>query len=529
MAANDYYNPRRADAPLPPLPPPSPQPVRPQVDTQNLYNNSPIMHSNPASAQSPFDDRSYPAYPNPSHNPYGPDANEDTAYHGNAGMYGQPPHPYEQTPTDPFGDSNAIPLHSQNPKLEASPSRYNADPEYQYPLVGDPAQRKSDRRRHKKRKQGWFTGKITWVVFILTLVEICVFIAEIARNAILTGSPIMIHPYFNPMIGPSPYVYITMGARYVPCMRHMGGNNEINITPQITFPCPNTTSSTATECSLAEACGMSGIPDPSKTNNEWHPNQWYRFITPIFLHAGLIHIALNMLMQLTIGRDMELLIGSVRFALVYFASGIFGNVLGANYAANGMPSTGASGALFGLIGLTILDLFYHWGERQSPWKELLFIMIDVVITFVIGLLPGVDNFAHLGGLIMGIGLGITLLHSPAPLRERIGQKEPPYSAVSSVAKDDDSGEGIKVFTKQPMGFFKGRKPLWWAWWLFRAGCLVAVIVGFIVLLNNFYFYHNQCSWCKHISCLPVKNWCEMGNLEYTNTTQSSSKRDLLGV
>lgn len=148
----------------------------------------------------------------------------------------------------------------------------------------------------------------------------------------------MIKPYFNPMIGPSPYVYITMGARYVPCMRQMGSATEANITADVGFMCPNTTTSDSGSCSLATACGMSGIPD-ADSDGSLHPNQWYRFITPIFLHGGLIHIIFNMLVQLTVGSDMERLIGSIRFFLVYFAAGIFGNVLGGNYAPNGMAST----------------------------------------------------------------------------------------------------------------------------------------------------------------------------------------------
>ncbi|KAL1639887.1 hypothetical protein SLS58_007474 [Diplodia intermedia] len=550
MAANDYYNSynagRREDAPLPPVPPsstpsplPSPHPTRPHIDTQNLqsYGNSypsahsvHSVHSHPSAhtyhtghspVGSPFTDQAYPAYPQGTHpptNPYGPvHGDDDTAYHG-AGSYGQ----YRPMDNDPFADGSAIPLHAQQPKMDASPSRYNGDPEGQAPLVGGPDGMRRERSRRHKKKSGWFSGKITWVVFTLTVVQIAVFIGEIIKNATLTGSPIMIKPSFNPMIGPSGYVYINMGARFVPCMRHMGGGNEVDITPDIAFPCPNSTTGAA-ECSLNELCGMSGIP---QSDGELRPNQWYRFITPIFLHGGLIHIGFNMLVQMTVGRDVELLIGSIRFFLVYFAAGIFGNILGANYAPNAMPSVGASGAIFGLIAITLLDLLYHWKERVSPKKELLFIMLDVVIAFVLGLLPGLDNFAHIGGFIMGIGLGISILHSPQLLRERTGMDEPPYSAVPN--QKHDEFESVKNFTKQPVGFFKGRKPLWWAWWLVRAGCIVVVFVAFIVLLNNFYSSHSECKWCKYLNCIPVSDWCDSNTLtvEKTNTT---SKRDLFGL
>ncbi|KAF2087257.1 rhomboid-domain-containing protein [Saccharata proteae CBS 121410] len=490
MAANDYYHPQ----------------------DQHLYNNAYSREDAPlppsAHTYRPYDQDTY--HPDTYH-PYG----EDTGYHGASTHDGRP--------TDPFADQNAIPLHAQQPKNDGSPMRYNADPEYQYGAAA--AMPGKGGRRRPRGKKGWFKGPITWVVFTLTIVQIGVFIGEIVKNATLTGSPIEIHPTFNPMIGPSPYVYITMGARYVPCMRQMGSKYEANITADVAFPCPNTTTAVS-ECSLSEACGMTGVPT-ADSDGELHPNQWYRFITPIFLHAGIIHIVFNLLVQMTIGRDIEILVGSVRFFLLYFASGIFGNVLGANYAANGMASVGASGAILGLIAITLLDLLYSWKERESPKKELLFILLDIVIGFIIGLLPGVDNFAHIGGFLMGIGVGIAILRSPGPLRERTGMDDPPYAPVSTVKHDgtEQGMESIKAFAKQPLGFFKGRKPLWWAWWLFRAGCLVAVIVGFIVLLNNFYIYRTHCSWCRYLSCLPVKNWCDIGYI--TLDTTNNSKRDLL--
>lgn len=208
-----------------------------------------------------------------------------------------------------------------------------------------------------------------------------------------------------------------------------------------------------------------------------------------------------MLLQLTIGREMEKIIGSLRFALVYFSSGIFGFVMGGNFAATGIASTGASGSLFGVLALVLLDLLYSWRERRSPVKELLFIGLDVVISFVLGLLPGLDNFSHIGGFLMGLVLGICILHSPNILRERIGLAQTPYEPMASKRTAIDDGEGVKAFAKQPVGFFKGRKALWWGWWFLRAGALTGVLIAFVVLLNNFSKYKNTCSWCKYLSCL----------------------------
>jgi membrane associated rhomboid family serine protease len=350
----------------------------------------------------------------------------------------------------------------------------------------------------------------------------------------------MIHPQFNPMIGPSTYIQINMGARFVPCMRTTPGVQDAADPPF--WPCPNTTTSdpnaASNHCDLKALCGFSAF------NNE-HPNQWFRFIIPMFLHAGVIHIAFNLLLQLTMGREMEKAIGSIRFAIVYFSSGIFGFVLGGNFAATAIASTGASGCLFGILALVLLDLIYGWNERRHPVKDLMWILVDVLVSFVLGLLPGLDNFSHIGGFLMGLAAGICLLHSPNVLRQRIGDTIPMTGSALSKSTYRNMGSdadlltskdrptptrrpttatpaNISSFTHSPSTFFKGRKPLWWAWWLFRLGALITALVVFIVLLNNFYRYRDQCSWCKYLSCLPINNWCEIGNLQLSNSSSNSS-------
>jgi membrane associated rhomboid family serine protease len=335
-------------------------------------------------------------------------------------------------------------------------------------------------------------------------------------EATKTGSPIMIHPTFNPMIGPSGYILINMGARFVPCMRATEGTKRLDL-------CPETKSSNPddppNDCSLAKICGF-GAPE-----DEAQPSQWFRFIIPMFLHAGIIHISFNMLLQLTLGREMELVIGSFRLALVYFSSGIFGFVLGGNFAPPAIASTGASGCLFGILALVLLDLIYSWNERPKPGRELLIILIDIVISFVLGLLPGLDNFSHIGGFLMGLVLGICILHSPNVLRQRIGMASTPYQPMA--AGRTPEARPVGSFAKAPVSFFKGRKPAWWAWWLLRTGALIGVLVSFIVLLNNFYVYKHGCSWCKYLSCLDISNWCDIGNIPPTKSGSSKMRRDLM--
>lgn len=519
MAANDYYtsfNPSqhhdtsyhsagvtdgsdfgRTNAPLPPVPASaSPKPFKSSNDTHNNYSTT-----------SPFDDNQFPAYPRPGQQDGG-SGQQSPPYYGKPGGY-DPRTSYN----DPFGDSNAIPLQNQGQgnKLGgagALVSPVGAPGDADYGLMNG----QNDRRR-RRQKQGWFTGKITWACYVLFLIQLSVFIYEIAKNAILTGSPIEIHPSFNPMLGPSPYVLINVGARYVPCMRSVNATikdssgNVISTIPvadpSVGMQCPNTTTNDA-HCHLAELCGFGLNLDEKSDGTIPQPDQWWRFIVPIFLHGGVIHIGFNMLLQLTLGRDIELQIGTIRFLLIYFSAGIFGFVLGGNYAPDGIPSTGCSGSLFGIIALTLIDLLYTWKSRKSPLKDLAFIMLDVVISFVLGLLPGLDNFSHIGGFLTGLLLGICLLHSPDALRERIGMDGAKYTSVTYVGEeppDHKNVDVLKSFAKEPASFFKGRKPLWWGWWLLRAGALVCVVVVFAVLINNFYKYHSQCSWCKYLSCL----------------------------
>ncbi|XP_014560615.1 hypothetical protein COCVIDRAFT_88912 [Bipolaris victoriae FI3] len=532
MAANDYYNnnnnhnpnlygqpPDRNDAPLPALP--------------GNHTQTPV-----SPVGSPFDDRPHPVHTHSSGAMSGMPI--DTTYSNTS--Y-QPPTQYSSTAhindpharqPDPFADQNAIPLQNQNRRNDGSPVRYDNDPEF-YGMGVEPRRRSS----RKKKKKGLFNGGVTWVVYILTAVQVGVFIGELIKNGMLTGSPIQTKPNFNIMIGPSPYVLINMGARFTPCMHNIKRVIEAN--PPVEWPCPNTTVITPNtpQCTLAELCGMGGgVPDQSNVTDfkdrSHEPNQWWRFITPMFLHAGVIHIGFNMLLQWTLGRDMEKEIGPLRFALVYFSAGIFGFVLGGNYAPDGITSVGCSGSLFGVLALNLLDLLYNWSTRRSPIKDLLFLLLDMAIAFVIGLLPGLDNFSHIGGFLMGLVLGICIIHSPEALRKRTGQGEPPYATVDTqplAPKSETSASKVTAFAKQPIGFFKGRKPLWWVWWLVRAGSLMAVFIGFILLLRNFYEWRNTCSWCKHLSCLDVTvngvNWCDMGNLKLPSN--QTSKRDLGGL
>lgn len=161
--------------------------------------------------------------------------------------------------------------------------------------------------------------------------------------------------------------------------------------------------------------------------------------------------------------------------------------------------------------------------------------ITVIIEIVIGLLPtGLDNFSHIGGLLVGLVLGICLLHSPNALRKHIGTAHIPYKRGRSSGKQErrksqpigstmvvygTTGTDASAFLKHPKSFFKDRKPLWWVWWVFRVAALLAIVIAFIVLIENFYSNHDSnCSWCKYMSCINHNNWCQKYDLTHSTSS-----------
>ncbi|KAI1845439.1 hypothetical protein JX266_008534 [Neoarthrinium moseri] len=529
MAANDYYNTRpsqpsyhnnydsenhgidRQATVSPSIYPPSYATEAPNQNYQSQQSH-PDRTNTVSPFSTPFDDHIYPAHSHSTADAMSSQHTfaQDTRYHS--------PAPGN---VSPVGDDIPLRHHpDSSPKVGAGGFAMDStDHVYDAPAgagaatAHGPGQSTRGRGGVRFGELGMLgAGKrrIPVFVYLFSVIQIAVFIGELVKAAQLTGSPIQTSP-FNPMIGPSAYVAINMGSRYVICMHRVSTVTDHN--GNISWPCPwsTTTDSNSPDnkCTLSQLCGFGSVPEPPTANatvpfdQAAFPNQWWRFITPIFLHAGLIHIGFNLLLQLTLGKEIERAIGSIRFFLVYMSSGIFGFVMGGNFAASGISSTGASGALFGIIALTLIDLLYSWKDRRNPVRELMFILLEVVISFVLGLLPGLDNFSHIGGFLMGLCLGICVLHSPNILREKIGEDHFGGPAYSSV---DGRNNGIKSaafppFLRNPVGFFKGRKGLWWAWWLVRAGFLVGIIVVFIVLIDNFYKYNNTCSWCKYLSCL----------------------------
>lgn len=128
-------------------------------------------------------------------------------------------------------------------------------------------------------------------------------------------------------------------------------------------------------------------------------HQYWRFITPIFVHIGIEHIVMNSIFLYYLGGQMERMIGSWRFLAIYLLSGVMGNV--ASFAFGGAISAGASTSLFGLFGMIIYLSRNHSYVRYFRALGMQYAAL-IVLNIVMGFINGsVDNFGHIGGLVGG--------------------------------------------------------------------------------------------------------------------------------
>jgi rhomboid protease GluP len=141
----------------------------------------------------------------------------------------------------------------------------------------------------------------------------------------------------------------------------------------------------------------------AKNNQLLASGQVWRLVTPVFLHANLLHIGVNMYSLWAIGPAVERFFGRIRFLTIYLLSGICGVLLSLVMIPN--LSVGASGAIFGLLGALATFLYLHratFGQLGAmQLRQLVFVAL---INLAMGLTPGIDNWGHVGGLVAGVAL-----------------------------------------------------------------------------------------------------------------------------
>ncbi len=197
---------------------------------------------------------------------------------------------------------------------------------------------------------------------------------------------------------------------------------------------------------------QAGMLFGAKINQLIMDGQYWRFITPVFLHAGLAHIAVNSYSLYALGPVVEILYGRTRFLIIYLTAGIVGNV--ASFAFSPYPSVGASGAIFGLLGAILFTLFKNRHILKTSYG--IGILATILINISYGFThSGIDNYAHLGGLVGGFltasALGYTGERS-RPLRRIVMALAVLALAAGGVYRGFTSEENTRLYRQYRASF-----------------------------------------------------------------------------
>ena len=231
----------------------------------------------------------------------------------------------------------------------------------------------------------------------------------------------------------------------------------------------------ATLCSqvscMEDVCGM--VPFYARD----HPDQFYRLITALFLHAGLIHLSFTVILQYYIMRDIERLLGSTRMAIIYVLPGVAGYLASAAFVPY-HTQVGPSGSQFALLACLMAETINGWRLLENPSSSLWKLISIATGLFIIGLLPWIDNYAHIFGFLVGLLLSLALTPYLTPFNDA-------YSRRKKV---------IQIWV-----------------------CILLVILTFVLLLLPLYIFPlYKCSWCQYLDCWPLApNWCENQDIKVT--------------
>lgn len=163
--------------------------------------------------------------------------------------------------------------------------------------------------------------------------------------------------------------------------------------------------------------------------------EWWRLGTAMFLHFGLLHLAVNLVTLAELGRYVERILGPVRFILLYVGSGVGGNLLSLVMQGNHGVSGGASGALFGLCAALLVAVWRERGALGEGEFRWLFLggLAFTAGNIALGLLvAGIDNGAHLGGFVCGLLLSPILARREAHAPRAPDRIRPAASALLGI-------------------------------------------------------------------------------------------------
>jgi membrane associated rhomboid family serine protease len=143
-----------------------------------------------------------------------------------------------------------------------------------------------------------------------------------------------------------------------------------------------------------------------------YDNEWWRLITPIFVHGGWGHLVGNLVVQLRTALVLEVIWGHAAWFVIYFVSGAMGTIWSCIFNPN-ILSVGSSGALCGVVGGWPMFIIITWNQyspkdRKQRDKMMVLIMIAICLLIGFSFMPLVDWAAHFGGLVVGVQLSATM-------------------------------------------------------------------------------------------------------------------------
>lgn len=148
--------------------------------------------------------------------------------------------------------------------------------------------------------------------------------------------------------------------------------------------------------------------------------EYWRLFTAMFMHFGLVHLLHNMVMLGAAGQILERAVGKIKFIIIYLIAGIGGSILSyVQMLRNGeyAVSAGASGAVFGIVGALSWVVIVHKGRYETLTGKGMLAMIALCLYY--GISTGnVDNWGHIGGLVMGFIMGILCMRHPLRLAHK---------------------------------------------------------------------------------------------------------------
>ena len=183
-----------------------------------------------------------------------------------------------------------------------------------------------------------------------------------------------------------------------------------------------------------------------------------------FLSFSVVHLGLTIVLQYWLMRDLEKMAGALRIAVIYLGSGMVGNLASAIFVPY-RAEVGPAGAHFGLLAMCMVEVIHQWPTLKYPEMAILKLVGITAVFFLAGLLPWVDNYAHLFGFIFGFLLSYALL---------------PFVTFGVY---DRRRKTILIWT-----------------------CFLSVVFLFIGLLLLFYVTPiHDCEVCKYFNCIPITN------------------------